>query len=449
MQSNKNMKPASVAHRVLGSVSRAVRAGLLQSGLAVGVLCLMLAGSQAWALDEQLTMSVGKGDGQVIHFKREVKSLVVADEKIADVQMINSRTAYLFGKAIGGTRITALDANDTAFMDAQVIVGTGVGGGNVQEQVTGKRVVARGQVRNLEQAVRQGAQLSGHDSSGVQSVNMMTQANLPQINLRVRFAEVSRQELLSYGVNWSALFNSGNFAFGLVTGGSLTPAAGATNLISGGFRSGSASIDTVLDALQTNGVLEILAEPNITTVTGRSASFLAGGEIPVPVPVNRDMVGIEYKSYGVSLVFTPTLLPNDRISLQVRPEVSTLSSTDLVEIAGTTVPSFSVRRADTQVEVGSGQTFAIAGLFQRGNSTDINKLPILGDIPILGQLFQSRRFQRNETELVILITPYLVKPVSAKASATPLDSANENPARLLIGGPAGLKNTSNFGFYVY
>src|SRR5690606_20910724 len=169
-----------------------------------------------------------------------------------------------------------------------------------------------------------------------------------------------------------ALFNSGNFAFGLVTGGSLTPAAGATNLISGGFRSGSASIDTVLDALQTNGVLEILAEPNITTLTGRSASFLAGGEIPVPVPVNRAMVGIEYKSYGVSLVFTPTLLPNDRISLQVRPEVSTLSSTDLVEIAGTTVPSFSVRRADTQVEVGSGQTFAIAGLFQRGNSTDIN-----------------------------------------------------------------------------
>src|SRR5690606_25641946 len=193
------------------------------------------------------------------------KSLVVADEKIADVQMINSRTAYLFGKAIGGTRITALDANDTAFMDAQVIVGTGVGGGNVQEQVTGKRVVARGQVRNLEQAVRQGAQLSGHDSSGVQSVNMMTQANLPQINLRVRFAEVSRQELLSYGVNWSALFNSGSFSFGLVTGGPLAAARGPGNVLKGSFKSSSANIDLILDALQSNGVLEILAEPNITT----------------------------------------------------------------------------------------------------------------------------------------------------------------------------------------
>src|SRR5690606_40281894 len=159
-------------------------------------------------------------------------------------------------------------------------------------------------------------------------------------------------------------------------------------------------------------------------VTGHTASFLAGGEIPVPVPVNSDLVGIEYKSYGVSLVFTPTLLPNDRISLQVRPEVSTLSSAGLVEIAGVDVPSFNVRRADTQVEVGSGQPFAIAGLFQRGNSTDSNKLPLLGDLPILGNLFRSKRFQRNETELVILITPYLVQPVSEKTTASPLDPAS-------------------------
>ncbi len=415
----------------------------------VGLLFLVLLAAPAWAAEGQSAISVGKSGGRILHFKQSVATLVIADETVADVQMISSRSAYVFGKSIGQTRITALDANERVIMDRQVNVGTGAGAGDVQERVAGKRVVARGNVDNFGAAVEQGALLSGHEASGVQSVNMMTQADLPQINLRVRFAEVSRQELLSYGVNWSALFNSGSFAFGLMTGGSLAPTRGATNLVSGSFSSGSANIDMLLDALQSNGVLQILAEPNITTVTGRSASFLAGGEIPVPVPVNSEMVGIEYKSYGVSLVFMPTLLPNNRISLQVRPEVSTLSNAGMLEIAGTSVPSFSVRRADTQVEMASGQTFAIAGLFQRNSSTDIDKLPLLGDIPILGNLFRSKRFQRNETELVILITPYLVQPVSGKASATPLDSSRENPARLVIDSPAGVKNTSDFGFYVY
>jgi pilus assembly protein CpaC len=179
-------------------------------------------------------------------------------------------------------------------------------------------------------------------------------------------------------------------------------------------------------------------------MTGQTASFLAGGEVAVPVPVNSDLVGIEYKQYGVSLLFSPTVLPNDRIALQVRPEVSSLMGSSTVSVGGYQVPSFRVRRADTRVEVGSGQTFAIAGLFQRESSQDVEKVPMLGDMPILGNLFRSKRFQRNETELVILITPYLVQPVRARTLATPLD-ANPKGATTASAGP---RNGGMFGFYM-
>lgn len=416
------------------------------------VVLVFISGSMApvaTAIAAQTGWTVGKDDGLIIRFDRPVSSVMVANENIADVEMVSTTSAYLFGKNVGTTRVTALDAQDNVVANARVQVGVGLAG-NVRENVRGRRIVARGEVDDLDEGVGQNALLDGHASEGVEAVNMMTQADLQQINLRVRFAEVSRRELLSYGVNWQALINSGSFTFGLITGSPLSGSNGATNTATGGFSSSSANVDLILDALQSNGVLEILAEPNITTVTGRSASFLAGGEIPVPVPVTSDMVGIEYKSYGVSLEFTPTLLPNNRISLQVKPEVSTLAGTGIVEIAGVRVPEFRVRRADTQVEVASGQTFAIAGLFQRDSSTDADQMPLLGDIPILGNLFRSKRFQRNETELVILITPYLVRPVSSQASATPLDPASENPAILAVGSAAAVRrNALDFGFYVF
>ncbi|MDF2644015.1 MAG: type and secretion system protein RhcC2, partial [Pseudomonas sp.] len=211
---------------------------------------------------------------------------------------------------------------------------------------------------------------------------------------------------------------------------------------SAGLNSGNVNIDAMLEALQTNGVLEVLAEPNITAMTGQTASFLAGGEVAVPVPVNREVVGIEYKPYGVSLLFSPTLVPNGRIALQVRPEVSSLMSTTTLDVNGYQVPSFRVRRADTRVEVGSGQTFAIAGLFQRESTQDVEKVPMLGDMPILGNLFRSKRFQRNETELVILITPYLVEPVRERVVATPLDAQRASAAA------SGPRSGGAFGFYM-
>lgn len=428
-------------------------------GLLLLIWCgagLLSAEAQAQAQRRPLTIETGgdqkiglaPGEGRVLRFPGAVESLLIADPAIADVRIVSDGVAYVYAKAIGTTDLIALGPEQQTRATLRLNVRP-EGAGKVRVDLAGRRAFASGETDSVEAALAAQAGLDSQAAEGQPAVNAATYAGSPQVNIRVRFAEVSRQQLLSYGVNWNALVNAGNFSFGLVTGGPLASAAasGATNLIGGGFSSGSASVDVLLDALQSNGILEILAEPNITAMTGQTASFLAGGEIPVPVPVSNELVGIEYKPYGVSLMFTPTLLPGDRIGLRVRPEVSSLDGSATVEIAGLTVPTFRIRRADTRVEVGSGQTFAIAGLFQRNNSQDMDSLPLLGDMPVLGSLFRSRRFQQNETELVILITPYLVEPSMEHELATPLDPADTNPAWKLAGASA-LTRRTEFGFHV-
>jgi pilus assembly protein CpaC len=175
-----------------------------------------------------------------------------------------------------------------------------------------------------------------------------------------------------------------------------------------------------VDLLQNDGFITTLAEPNLTALSGETASFLAGGEFPIPVTQGNNAITIEYKQYGVGLAFTPIVLGDGRISMRVRPEVSELSDAGGLKLGGFTVPALITRRAETTVELGSGQSFMIAGLLQNRNSNTIEKAPFLGDIPILGSLFRSTSYQRNETELVIIVTPYLVRPVSGQL-ATPAD----------------------------
>jgi pilus assembly protein CpaC len=403
------------------------------------------------------TLDLAAGQGTILRFAAPVGSVLVADPDVADLQVIAPGVLYVFGKHAGTTSLIALNNSNQEVASLTLAVGASAlavttplahlhPGSKAQVSAAGNRLVAHGPVADVGEATDLNALLN-LEGQGLQApLNTTTLPGSAQVNIRVRFAEVSRSQLLSYGVNWNALFNNGTFSFGLITGGALAGAsrvAGATNLIGAGLASGNVNIDAVLDALQSNGVLDVLAEPNITAMTGQTASFLAGGEVPVPVPVNRDTVGIEYKPYGVSLLFNPTLLPNGRIALQVRPEVSSITSQNATLANGIAVPAFRVRRADTRVEVGSGQTFAIAGLFQRENTQDVDRVPGLGDMPILGNLFRSKRFQRNETELVILITPYLVEPVRERTLATPLDalpSAVTAQAAVRSGGP--------FGFYL-
>lgn len=384
-------------------------------------------------------MTLETGQGRILRFDQDVASVFVANPEVADVQVVSAGVIYLFGKQAGDTNLIALGADEQnqASLRLQVRDGNALasqalremdGDSQVRLRMAGNQLVAEGSSHSVESAMATQSTLDAQVPNGG-SLNHSTYDGATQINIRVRFAEVARDELLSYGVSWNTLINNGSFSFGVLT----------SNIAPNPIGGGTDSIDGLLQALQQNNLLQILAEPNITTVSGQTASFLAGGEIPIPVPVNSELVGIEYKQFGVSLLSTPTLLPNGRISMEVRPEVSSIAS-DSVRIGGYDVPSLQVRRADTVVEVGSGQTFAIAGLFQRQASNQIERIPLLGDMPILGNLFRSRRFQRNETELVILITPYLVAPSSAPVPRMPLDRAQVSRNPQLEDDP--------FGFYL-
>ena len=186
----------------------------------------------------------------------------------------------------------------------------------------------------------------------------------------------------------------------------------------------------IVDALEREGLINVLAEPNLTALSGETASFLAGGEFPVPVGQDdNNNIEIQFKQFGVSLAFTPTVLSAGRISMRVRPEVSDLSDKGAIKLNDLVIPALSTRRAETTVELGSGQSFAIGGLISNSTRNNLDKVPGLGDVPVLGPLFRSTRFQRSESELVIIVTPYLVAPVGGARLATPRDGL-EDPSDL-------------------
>jgi pilus assembly protein CpaC len=269
----------------------------------------------------------------------------------------------------------------------------------------------------------------------------MTVTAPTQVNLRVRVAEVSREVTKLFGINWEGVFSPGDFLFGLATGRAFTTAggfplnrfadpAGVGNSFFGNYSNGDVSINGIVDALEREGLVNVLAEPNLTALSGETASFLAGGEFPVPVGQDDDNnIEIQFKQFGVSLAFTPTVLGAGRISMRVRPEVSDLSEKGAIKLDDLVIPALSTRRAETTVELGSGQSFAIGGLISNSTRNNLDKVPGLGDVPVLGPLFRSTRFQRSESELVIIVTPYLVAPVGGARLATPRDGL-EDPSDL-------------------
>jgi pilus assembly protein CpaC len=243
------------------------------------------------------------------------------------------------------------------------------------------------------------------------------------VTLKVKIAEVNRSLLKQIGVNLFSSDPTSGFKFGIAQGD--TGAAGGSpftvgSLLTGGTTIGAAGklfgldLSGAIDLAEKDGLVSILAEPNLTALSGETASFLAGGEFPIPISQALGSVTIEYKQYGVGLAFTPIVLADGRISMRVRPEVSELSNEGAVKLNDFLVPALTTRRAETTVELGSGQSFMIAGLLRNSNTNDINKAPFLGDLPILGALFRSTSFRRSETELVIIVTPYLVRPTSGQ-----------------------------------
>jgi pilus assembly protein CpaC len=391
------------------------------------------------AIPRELTVAVSSA--QVIEFPQPARSVFIADPSIADIQVSSPKSVIIFGRKPGSTTLIAIGNNEAPLAKIQVTVRYNIGDlrrliekevprANVTVEPTPTGIVLSGVVPNEETAhkVRVAAQsyLSGKEVI----VNQLKVSGPAQVNLRVRVAEVSRAVTKQLGFSWEALVNPGSFVVGLATGspfaspitgiiprgGPLTNAA-IPGSIASAVSTRRLSVNNLIDALAEEGVVKILAQPNLTALSGQPASFLAGGEFPVPSPQAgaggaTAVITIQFKEFGVKLNFVPTVLSNDRISIKVRPEVSELSDQGAITLPGNLViPALTERTAETTVELGSGQSFAIAGLIQNNENTNITKFPWLGDLPVLGPLFRSSFFQRNETELVIIVTPYVVRPV--------------------------------------
>jgi pilus assembly protein CpaC len=382
--------------------------------------------SQVPAKGPPILLEAGKGT--LIRLPRPAATVFIANPDVADVQVKSPALIYLNAKIPGETVLYAVDAEDRVLLNAPIRVEHDVSrlreslhalipGENVAVESVDGSLVLKGNVSTALRAETANALATAiaNESKG-KVVNQLSVVTPNQVNLRVKVAEVSRTVLKALGVNWQkALGNTKFQTNNPFTGGQIE----TVNLLQFGLGHGQQILAQV-DALAQEGLITVLAEPNLTATSGQPASFLAGGEFPVPVAGSVGTGGIPtitvaFKEFGIRLDFTPTIIDAQHVSLRVRPEVSELTNTGAVSVplsstSTVTIPALTVRRAETTVELGSGESFALAGLLSHTLEQDISKVPALGDIPILGQLFRSNRYQKGETELVIIVTPYLVKP---------------------------------------
>ncbi len=389
-----------------------------------------------------IRLEVGKGT--LVRLPRPASTVFVASPDVADVQVKSPTLVYVSAKAPGETVIYAVDANDQVLLNAPVRVGLDlsplrqslrqlVPGAPISVTEVDSNLVLSGAVASAGQAekVQTLATAIGGAVKGEKVINRLTVTTPNQVDLQVRIAEVNRNILKQIGVDWSKLGTSSEIgttvsgpAVSLLTTNNVTP---AVNTITIGMLPSlfGQQVSAMVEALATEGFVTVLAEPNLTAVSGQTASFLAGGEFPYPVAQpgsvgNTAVITVQFQQFGVQLAFTPTIIDANHLSLRVRPEVSQLDFADAVTISGSVVPALTVDRAETTVDLASGQSFALAGLLMHNTSQDISKVPWLGDIPILGALFRSNKFQNNESELVVIVTPYLVRPAET-ALASPTD----------------------------
>lgn len=399
----------------------------------VNIFCLAAPASSE---DSMVKVEINKG--KMIKFDKPASSVVIADPTTADVQVVSPKMVFVYGKRIGETSLSAVGENDEPIFQGTIdvthnlsslkrTVGRVAPDAKVSFKTVDGGLVIDGSAASVQESenIRSVAAAFVGDRDKV--VNMMTTGGGDQVTLQVKIVEMSRTDLKNLGVNLQTSITGGGIVSQVVNG-VLDPnnlisraTTSDTNILTK-ITSGQNSITSLIDALETQGLATVLAEPSLTTTTGKAASFLAGGQYPIPVAGQNGTVTVQYQPFGVSLNFTPVVMSNDRMSVLVNPEVSTLNFSNPIQVAGFTYPILDTRKAQATVELGSGQTFVLAGLLRNDTNNNISKLPGAGDIPVLGALFRSQKFQSNQTELVILVTPYVVHPVSeAKKIQTPLD----------------------------
>jgi pilus assembly protein CpaC len=408
-------------------------------------------------------LALGIGKSIVVDLPRDIKDVLVADPKIANAVVRSAQRAYIIGAAVGQTNIVFFDAAGQQIAAYDIAVKRDLNGiraalkqtmpnSDIQIDGLGDGVMLSGSVSNpieVQQAGDLAARLVGGTDKVVNSIAIRGR---DQVMLKVTVAEVQRTLIKQLGIDLNANLNYGTSVVNFTNANPFTALGRslAGNSIATAFGSGAAagvpSVQATIRAMESAGVIRTLAEPNLTAISGESATFIAGGEFPVPAGYSCDPVThvcntqISFKKFGISLNFTPVVLTEGRISLRVMTEVSELSNDNsftLVQSQGNalTVPSIRTRRAETTLEIPSGGAMAMAGLIQEQTKQAINGLPGLSQLPILGTLFRSRDFVNNQTELMVLVTPYVVRAVAQKDLSRPDDgfADSSDPQADLLG----------------
>jgi pilus assembly protein CpaC len=379
---------------------------------------------------EAIPINVLVGQSRVINFDRPIGRFSISNPEIAEAVMVRPDQVLVNGKAFGQVNFIAWEKSDSKFIVFDVFVRANLS--LIDSQI--RALFPRDDIR-LSQAngsvvlsgtVTDQATVAQADSvvqaAGFKTVNMLASPvkSATQVQLQIRVAEVSKNKLRELGASFA--YQGGPGGGGYISGGGPASLSEVTNGILRGtfnpamnvFLMGGNTLN-MIRAMQTNGALRALAEPNLIAMDGQVASFLAGGEFPIPIVQgggNANAVTIQFKEYGVRLNFKPTIIDEDHIRLELEPEVSTIDFANGVRFQGFVVPALRTRRARTGVELRDGQSFALAGLLDNSETRSLSKVPVLGDIPILGNLFKSTQFQKQETELVFIVTADLVKPIN-------------------------------------
>ncbi|MFW7266940.1 type II and III secretion system protein family protein [Gluconacetobacter sp. Hr-1-5] len=396
------------------------------------------AGEQA---DGERALSLEAGSGHMEYLPEPAARIFVVDPRVVQVRPASGTSMVLYGVAAGRTTVMASDAAGRTIAHFTVDVtpsryGASQAEAEIARQMPGSQVRIQADLRNL---VLTGSVESPEDAAKAEEIakgflagnqgvtNRIAIRSATQVTLVVRIAEMDRNVVRQLGIDWQAVGNMGKFGSFPALTLNMNASTAACVATRNPFCLGS-NVNGVVDALAQDNLVRLLAEPNLTVMSGQSASFQVGGQYPIPLAQQAGAISVAFKSYGVSLTFLPTVFSNGRINLHVVPEVSQLSNQNSVSVttSGSTsvIPALTVRRAETTVELGSGETFAIAGLLEDSLTDSTKAIPGAGDIPVLGALFRSGNFNRQETELVILVTPYLVRPVADRARMTvPTDMA--------------------------
>jgi len=414
-------------------------AGALAVAVSLAGAGMLVLGGQARAGNDIVYVSatknasikVAKGKPRTIMTSAAFYQIVIGDPEIANVNPLTDKSFYVLGNNLGTTGVALFDENKqlVGTVDIEVTLDTdqlastiraSVPDANIKVGSANGRVVLSGEADDAV-AAEKANQIATRFSGKEDVINSVNISSSQQVQLNVRFVEINRQAGQELGAKYSA-----NFAYG-IGGRDITidpgtvPGAGTGEII-GKLLSNGVSIDIAIKALEEHGLARRLAEPNLIARSGETASFLAGGEFPIPVSEENGKISVTYKKYGVSLDFKPTVLKDGLVSLDIAPEVSSIDASASYNIGNISVPGFIVRRAKTSVDLKNGQSFMIAGLLQSQNDITTSRIPGLGKLPVLGPLFSSKAYQRRETDLVIIVTPYLVKPVDpSKKLAEPTD----------------------------